>query len=663
MKRQVIVALLTAMMVAVGCSKEFVEQSGAKDGQLMATIEQFDETRFAASDEALAGGTISFKWEPGDAMGVFTDAGENNIKYVNSSSVASQATTFVPTVSVSGTPTYAYYPYSADAGEDITALKGNIPATSTINSELTTIPGIYRRGTYKSTTDGLSTFGFRQLFATVRFQIDATDTKLAGCRVKSVKLVARRSIFRSVALNGDFTFNAEDASFSTSNTSNTMVWNFEGYPTLENSLTFVTSMFPNIKKYDQLYFTVTAVGYTATFTVSSSVAMAANGGYTFSLPMDDYRTLRVATNKEVYVEPETPEEDPEDPEAGSGTEGEGGDGTEGGGTEGGEGTEGDGTEGTEPETPETPTTTTGSFTCATYNVDGLPDISYLFSSINPDGPGSSGTTSISQKIATQGWDFVGFSEDFSYNTELMSSLSSAYTFGTHRGTVSSSNLTSRADTDGLQFATRKTTCSFLSESWTQFTSEAGGLTSGANTCIAKGFRHYPVQLADGVVVDVIITHMNTYSSSGTSHINAQHAQLTQIAQYINTTMAANNRPIIFMGDTNCRYTRHDFATYFWGKLDSGLTYADPWVEYQWNGVYPTYPSNSLMVSDATGTSDTDIICENTQKGEVVDKVIYINKEGNAVQLKADSYLRDYDNFNGLADHMPIVVKFTWTKTN
>ena len=70
-----------------------------------------------------------------------------------------------------------------------------------------------------------------------------------------------------------------------------------------------------------------------------------------------------------------------------------------------------------------------------------------------------------------------------------------------------------------------------------------------------------------------------------------------------------------------------------------------------------------MVSDATGTSDTDIICENTQKGEVVDKVIYINKAGNPVQIKANSYLLDYDNFNGLADHMPIVVEFTYVNSN
>ena len=97
-------------------------------------------------------------------------------------------------------------------------------------------------------------------------------------------------------------------------------------------------------------------------------------------------------------------------------------------------------------------------------------------------------------------------------------------------------------------------------------------------------------------------------------------------------------------------------------LDSDLIVNDPWVDYQWGGVYPTYPSNSLMVSDATGTSDTDIICSTTQNGEVVDKIIYINNPDSDVQISANSYLRDYDGYNGMADHMPIVVEFTYEKT-
>ena len=311
----------------------------------------------------------------------------------------------------------------------------------------------------------------------------------------------------------------------------------------------------------------------------------------------------------------------------------------------------------EPEQPETPAVA-GTFTAATYNVDGLPKKISLFT-INGDGPGSDGTKNISKKIASDNWDFVGFSEDFAYHTELTSSLS-GWTFGKYRGNISSKALTSTIDTDGLGFAARNATCSFSNENIVKFTSSSGGLTSGANTCIKKGFRHYVMTLADGTQIDVIITHMNTYSSSGSGHINAQHAQLKQIAQYVNG-LKANNRPIIIMGDTNCRYTRHDFQTYFWGVLDSSFEVKDPWVEYQWDGVYPTYGGKSLMVSDATGTdSKTDIICENTQKGEVVDKIIYINNPDAPVQISANSYLRDYDGYNGLADHMPIVVEFSYT---
>ena len=315
----------------------------------------------------------------------------------------------------------------------------------------------------------------------------------------------------------------------------------------------------------------------------------------------------------------------------------------------------------EPETPENPSTPSvaGTFTAATYNVDGLPKKISLVT-INGDGPGSDGTKNISKKIAADNWDFVGFSEDFAYHTELTSALS-AFTFGKYRGNISSKALTSTIDTDGLGFAARNATCSFSNETIVKFTSSSGGLTSGANTCIKKGFRHYVMTLADGTEIDVLVTHMNTYSSSGTGHINAQHAQLKQLAQYING-LKANKRPIILMGDTNCRYTRHDFQTYFWGVLDSALEVHDPWVDFQWNGVYPTYGGKSLMVSDATGTdSKTDIICENTQKGEVVDKIIYINNPEAPVQIKANSYLRDYDNYNGLADHMPIVVEFSYTK--
>lgn len=401
----------------------------------------------------------------------------------------------------------------------------------------------------------------------------------------------------AVPVTGSFTFSAADGSYTCGTSSNVLT------TTWNNSLSSVQSGFasvlPEIEAGDQLNFLIETKNYKATVTMTSKVAFEPGMYYTFPLTLSRLSKLRII----------------------------------------------------------------GDFTAATYNVDGLPDISYILGSTNPDGPGKNGTIQISSKIATDDWDIIAFSEDFEYHTQLIGSLG-AYRFGSHRGTVGTAQLYKRADTDGLGFATLTSTCDFgNSESWTQFDNENGGLTSGANTCIKKGIRHYVVTFKDNTEVDVITTHMNTYSSSGSGHINAQHGQLTEVAEYINGIIS-NGRPVIFMGDTNCRYTRHDFQKYFWGKLASGLVAIDPWVEEQWAGVYPEHGGKSLMVSDATGTDpDLDIICENTQKGEVVDKIIYLNNPNANLDchIQWEDYLRDYDNYKGLGDHMPIVVDFSYSR--
>lgn len=322
-------------------------------------------------------------------------------------------------------------------------------------------------------------------------------------------------------------------------------------------------------------------------------------------------------------------------------------GGEGGGNEGGE----DPDQPVTPE-PEEPETITGTFTCATYNVDGLPEKVLGIITLNGDGPGSDGTKQISQKIATSGWDIVTFQENFTYNSELESAMKSYYTFGTHRSFSLLSAL-GTADTDGLGFATLNSTCSFSGESWEAFNDAYGGLTDGANTSLKKGIRHYVVTMKDGVQIDLLVTHMNSGSDSG--HIDAREGQLAQIAAYINK-IRSNNRPIIFMGDTNCRYTRDDMFGCLLNLLNEELTYADPWVEYSWNGVYPTLGSPSLMVPSKDASSTLT-----EQTGEVVDKVIYFNNSNSDTQISANYYLYD-TAYAGMADHNPVVAEFTYVKT-
>ena len=328
----------------------------------------------------------------------------------------------------------------------------------------------------------------------------------------------------------------------------------------------------------------------------------------------------------------------------------GNEGGEGGGNEGGE----DPDQPDQPVTPDPdqPETITGTFTCATYNVDGLPAKVLGFIDLNDDGPGSDGTEEISKMIATSGWDIVTFQENFTYNSELESIMKQYYTFGTHRE-FSLLQAVGTADTDGLGFATLNSTCSFSGESWWAFTEKYGSLTKGADENLKKGIRHYVVTMKDSVQFDLLVTHMNSGSDSG--HISARASQLAQIAAYINE-ISANNRPIIFMGDTNCRYTRDDMFGCLLNLLNKNLTYADPWVEYSWDGVYPTLGSASLMVPSKDASSTLT-----EQTGEVVDKVIYINNQNADTQIKANYYLND-TSYAGMADHNPVVVEFTYVRT-
>lgn len=608
-------------------SNELKEIEGV--AQTSEVVSGYKASRTVVSEE---GDEFSLWWAAGESIGVYGSSLTNS-KYTSTNTSNAQTVTFKGG-SFFKTPKYAYYPYSStNSANAQTAVTGNLPQEQTWDATSPKLAGDFKIGTYKSRSWTSTTFTFSNVMTYVKMAVDATGTVLEGDKLQSVTMTASNSRQLWGAFQADLTQTAANALTwnGTEENLNTVTLKWTGTPILEadKNVSGYLVAAPSVKQGDVISFLVETDNHKVTFNVTSGVNYSANLQVVYAMPLAEMSDV-------VYMT----------------ADGEVIDGTNNGETGGDDNTE------EEEQDPVTPGNAAGTFTCATYNVDGLPQ-KISFVSINSDGPGASGTNSISAKIAQQNWDFIGFSEDFAYHSNLTSSLSN-YQWGTYRGSISSSALYKTIDTDGLEFAANST-CSWSEENIVAFTSSNGGLTSGANTCIKKGFRHYPVTVAEGVVVDVIITHMNTYSSSGSGHINAQHAQLKQIAQYINNLVATNNRPVILMGDTNCRYTRHDFQTYFWGVLNSNLTYADPWVEFQWDGVYPTYPSNSLMVSDATGTSSSDIICADTQQGEVVDKIIYINHPDAPVQIKAQSYLRDYDNFKGLADHMPIVVEFSYEK--
>lgn len=299
------------------------------------------------------------------------------------------------------------------------------------------------------------------------------------------------------------------------------------------------------------------------------------------------------------------------------------------------------------------------FTIASYNVDGLGAI------INQDGPAEAGTRAISARIAQEDWDIFGVCEDFKYDNALRSSISDIYDFGTYRA-VSAEDYAKmalsfigsfKADTDGLNVMWKKG-YKATEESWTSWNAHKGWIDDQANDCIDKGYRHYAIELAEGNVIDLYHLHMEAGTGTnddGTINEHSQNAH-KQLTQLVNAIKATNNhRPIIVMGDTNCRYTRESMKTLFIDALNADKRFIanDCWVEQCKGGVYPECPSESLHVNDL-GYVD----------GEVVDKIIYINNIDSNVKLTLNNFKVDTgftkDDGTFLADHCPVVANFTFS---
>lgn len=314
------------------------------------------------------------------------------------------------------------------------------------------------------------------------------------------------------------------------------------------------------------------------------------------------------------------------------------------------------------------------FKAACLNVDGLPptvDITGITKiNMNPEGPQETGTAKMSELVANKGWDFFAVSEAFNYNDILMSKIKGQYTAGTFRETIPTSlngiqalqyvelNGTSiredrvkkSFDTDGLNLI-YKNSIRVSGERWQGWNDKYGVTKNGSDLLIDKGYRYYTVSLGAGLDIDVYILHMDAETSA---QDNA--ARESQINQLVADILQSNNkRPVIIMGDTNCRYTRDRLKELLIDRInaDERFEIHDPWIDYMWDGQYPNVGDNALMVTNpALGH----------QKGEVVDKIFYINNTDAPAKLTAHGYLHDMDftwpDGSEISDHFPIVINFT-----
>lgn len=316
-------------------------------------------------------------------------------------------------------------------------------------------------------------------------------------------------------------------------------------------------------------------------------------------------------------------------------------------------------------------------TIASLNVDGMPKSVSVYGvytvNLNPDAKEGPGATAIGNMLRKSGFDVVGVSEDFNYHSELWDAAWNNgtdihYNATTHRNKIDGSRAgilsdylgkKPVADTDGLCLFYRmdgsgNNLATPTQETYVQWNDYYGYDDSGADGLIKKGYRYYLVTLADGTQFDLYTMHMDANDSEG--DCTARASQLTQLTDAIKASK--NGRPILIIGDSNCRYTRDQVKTNLIDAInaDPRFTIRDPWIQFGRNKVYPLYPSSSIMASS-----------EGYLKGEVVDKIWYINNTESNIRLVAETYAQDLsfvdETGSPLCDHKPCVVTFSYHKYN
>lgn len=301
------------------------------------------------------------------------------------------------------------------------------------------------------------------------------------------------------------------------------------------------------------------------------------------------------------------------------------------------------------------------FTVASLNVDGMPKSLSLAGQeikLNPDAKEEAGGTAIGKRLLTSGFDVVGVSEDFNYHSNIMDEVGTVYGDMTHRGilSVGNANLLNFLSqkplftTDGLELIYKKGVLTPSNEAFVKWNDHYGYTDNGADGLINKGYRYYLITLADGTEIDLYTMHMDAESSAEDNAARAK--QLTQLVTAIKATN--NKRPVIIIGDSNCRYTRDKLKELLIDAInaDERFTIRDPWIQYGRNSAYPRYGSNSIMAST-----------EGYMSGEVVDKIFYINNKESDIRLVAETYCQDLsfvdEEGSPLCDHKPCVVTFSY----
>lgn len=211
----------------------------------MATMNAPAATKTAMGEAEDGTSAVGILWTAEDKIGVFDASSSSQKCYMKTSDSGNKADAIfaVTGTTAFSSPTYAYYPYSADNdGRSISSLAGNLPQEQNMDSGK--LYGDYKYGISEGSSAQGHKFVFSHLFSMARIEIDASNTPLAGQKLSSLTITVNRGS-EKVNIAGDFTFSAISGEWEMGdNLQNSITLKWTDGPTLgAETLTCYASLF------------------------------------------------------------------------------------------------------------------------------------------------------------------------------------------------------------------------------------------------------------------------------------------------------------------------------------------------------------------------------------------------------------------------------------
>lgn len=250
------------------------------------------ETRTCIDPTVYRDGVTGLLWSPNDSIGVFSESGTENARFVSNSEANVKNAVFAGTMST--VPEYAYYPYTAENdGLAPTGLKGSVGSLQKYDIVGKVLSYDWKYGSRKS--DNSSEEGYRftmkQLFSMGKLSFSADGSEFAGQNLHSVRMQVVAADGSVRRINGQFTFDATTGSYTMTGgdaqdgTDNVITLEMEGSPALSagRSYTAYITLIPDVKEGDILVLTFNLSDYSVEFKVKFQRDL--QQGFIYDFPM------------------------------------------------------------------------------------------------------------------------------------------------------------------------------------------------------------------------------------------------------------------------------------------------------------------------------------------------------------------------------------------